>query len=103
MGLDVALRYPARLGGLVGVSGYVFFEEEYPGAFSHSAKSQRIWVSHGRQDEVLPIDRTRTSIERLRAQGLAVEWSEYDKTHTVDEFEELGHIRAFLRRQLDAS
>lgn len=48
MCLDVALRYPKHLGGIVGISGYVFFEEEYPAAFSKVAQEQKFWISHGR-------------------------------------------------------
>ncbi len=33
--LDLALRFPHVLGGFMGVSGYLFFEEEYPAAFSN--------------------------------------------------------------------
>ena len=103
MSLDVGMRYPKLLGGIVAISGYVFFESEYPGALSPIASLQKFWVSHGRQDAVLPFDDTKFSIERLRSLGLHLDWSEFDKEHTIDEVEELPQIRSFLRRMLDAS
>jgi phospholipase/carboxylesterase len=102
MAIDVSLRYPKILGGVVGISGYVFFEDEYPQAFSKHARDQKIWVSHGHQDDVLAFDKTKISIERLRSLGLHIDWTAFDKAHTVDEREELPQIHAFFRRLLDA-
>lgn len=43
-----------------------------------------VFVSHGRTDEVLPIDRTtRRIVPRLRAAGIPVELHEFDGGHTV--------------------
>ncbi len=103
MSLDIALRYPKHLGGVVGISGYVFFEEEYPEAFSKVAKEQRIWVSHGRFDDVLPFEKTKASIEKLCAQGISIDWTPFDKAHTIDEKDELTHIGIFLLHQLEAN
>ena len=103
MSLDVALRYPKNLGGVVGISGYVFFENEYPTSFSKTLMHQHIFVTHGTQDDVLAIERSRQSIERLQKLGAPIDWKEYEKVHTVDDTQEIEDIRNFLRRQLDAS
>lgn len=103
MVVDVALRYPKLLGGIIGLSGYVFFEEEYPTAFSKVAKEQRIWISHGLQDEMLPFEKTRESVERLRKLGISIDWNPVNKAHTVDEVDEIPHIRLFLTHQLEAN
>ncbi|MEZ4813914.1 MAG: serine esterase [Bdellovibrionota bacterium] len=103
MCLDVALRYPKHLGGIIGASGYVFFEEEYPEAFSKVAREQKLWVSHGRQDEVLDFDKSRLSIERLRELGISIDWNPIDKGHTIDEVDEIPHMKLFLQRLLDAN
>ncbi len=103
MTLDLALRYPKRLGGFVGISGYVYFEEEYPQAFSPVATKQCIWVSHGHQDEALPFARSESSVQRLRSQGITIEWVPLDKEHTVDPVDEIPLIRAFLLTQLDSN
>lgn len=101
--LDVVLRYPVRLGGVVAISGYVFFEEEYPTALAKCAPEQRIWVSHGFQDEVLPFDRTKQSIVRLQNFGLTLDWTPLHKGHTIDEVEEIPLIQDFLRTQLESN
>ena len=103
MCLDIALRYPKHLGGIVGISGYIFFEEEYPEAFSKVAREQKIWVSHGRFDETLEFEKSRISIERLRELGISIDWNPLDKGHTIDETDEIPHIKLFLERLLNAN
>lgn len=101
MVIDVGLRYPKVLGGIVGISGYVFFEEEYPASFSTVARDQRFLVTHGFSDEVLPFATTDGSIQRLRALGARISWVPFEKGHTVDEVEEVPAIRKFLAEQLE--
>ncbi len=103
MSVDVALRYPKHLGGVVAASGYVFFEEEYPAAFSKVAREQKFWISHGRQDEMLEFAKSQRSVERLRSQGISVDWNPIDKGHTIDEVDEIPHMKLFLQRLLDAN
>jgi phospholipase/carboxylesterase len=48
------------------------------------AGTPRVYVSHGRADEVLPIDRTtRRIVPTLRSAGIPVEVHEFDGGHTV--------------------
>ncbi len=101
--IDTALRYPKILGGFVAISGYVYFEDEYPQAFSPVAKSQCLWVSHGYSDEALPFARTESSMMRLRSQGINFDWVPLDKAHTVDPVDEIALVRAFLLTQLDCN
>ncbi len=103
MTLDVGLRYPQVLGALIGMSGYLFFEEEYPDAFSAVAKKQRFWISHGLQDEMLPFAKTEASINHLRSLGITIDWSPLDKAHNVDEVEEIALIQGFLTTQLESN
>ncbi|MEO6459965.1 MAG: hypothetical protein ABIO95_05920 [Bdellovibrionota bacterium] len=101
--VDVALRYPQILGGVVGVSGGIALEDEYPASLSRVAARQRIWLSHGYGDEILPIDRMQASVERLRRQGLTIEWNPLHKTHSIGEAEEMALIHEFLSTQLEAN
>jgi phospholipase/carboxylesterase len=101
--LDLALRYPKVLGGIVGMSGYLFFEEEYPAAFSPVAREQRLWVSHGFHDEILSFERTEASMKRLQELGISLCWNPLPKDHTVDEVEEIPLIRSFILTQLEAN
>jgi len=44
----------------------------------------RIFLSHGTEDEILPIDRTsRRLVPQLRQAGFTVEYVEFDGPHTV--------------------
>jgi len=103
MCLDVALRYPHFLNGIIGISGFLFFEDEYPGAFSRIAREQHFFISHGYQDDVLPIERTKNSVEFLKKEGIAIDWSPFHKTHTVDEVEEIPLIREFISKLMEAN
>lgn len=101
--LDVALRYPIILGAVVGVSGGVLFEEDFPSALSSVACQQRLWISHGFHDEVLPFERAQAAVERLRGLGLTIEWSPLDKAHSIGESDEMALIYGFLSTQIDAN
>ncbi len=96
MSLDLALRYPKKFAAAVGVSGFTFFLEEYPAAFSPVAKEQKIFVSHGTQDPLLPLSMSKPKIQALQKLGVNIQWKEYDKVHTIDPYKELQDIREFL-------
>ena len=100
MALDVACRYPKKLGAIVGISGYVGMLNEYPEKFSPVARTQKIFVTHGTMDQVLPFTETAAQIKALQGMGLPIEWRKYDKEHTVDPHRELEDIRVFLKRHL---
>lgn len=103
MSMDVGLRYPALLGGIVGVSGYVHFLEEYPAAFSPCALRQKFLVTHGTDDDMVPMDRMKPSVERLRKLGVKIDWREYAKDHSVDPARELPEIRERLNVWLESA
>jgi phospholipase/carboxylesterase len=98
MVLDQALRGERRFAGIVGISGWVNGIDDFPAAFGPQAREQRILMTHGRFDELLPIELVRMQAEQLRELGVSLTWSEYDKTHTLDPEEEAPDIRAFLDR-----
>lgn len=103
MSIDVALRYPQRLGGIIGVSGYVFFEEEYPAQLAACARQQKFLITHGYQDDMLDIARTRDSIARLQAMGLAIDWREFNKAHTIDPDDEIPCLQMRLQFWLESN
>ncbi len=96
LALDFALRHEERLAGIVGVSGYVFGLERLPAELHPRAREQAWLVTHGSDDELLPIARTRQQMERLQALGIPIEWHEFPKTHTIDPQDELALIRAWI-------
>jgi phospholipase/carboxylesterase len=100
MSLDIALRYPEPLGCVVGVSGYVAFLEEYPGALSPVVDQQKILFTHGTLDKMVPSRKAHEQIKILRKQGVKIEWSAYEKEHTIDPAEEIPKIRGFIAQAL---
>ena len=98
MVLDQALRGEHRFAGVVGISGWVYGVEDFPKAFGSAARDQRLLVTHGRVDQLLPIELVRMQIEQLRDLKINVAWAEYDKAHTLDPEQEVPDIRAFLNQ-----
>jgi phospholipase/carboxylesterase len=96
MTLEVGLRYPHRFAGLVGISGYVTDPEVLVKELSPMALQQRILVTHGFQDPIVPFAVTREQIQSLKKAGLNMSWHELDKGHTIDAETELGIIRRFI-------
>jgi len=98
MALDVGLRHPRRLAGLVGLSGYVFEPENLLKELSPAARELPVLITHGTRDPLLPIAAVRGQIEQLQAAGLKITWREFDKAHSAGGRDELELIRSFLGR-----
>jgi phospholipase/carboxylesterase len=95
---DIAMNYPKKLGGVVGISGYFHF---FP-RWKRSLKRNRLtpWLlTHGDRDDVLPIEDTRYGVEKLRSAGVKVQFVESKKKHVL-EVEEYPVIRKWVRQQL---
>jgi phospholipase/carboxylesterase len=103
MALDAGLRFPHRLGGIVGISGYVFEPEELIRELAPGAAHQPVLVTHGTHDSLIPIAPVRAQIDQLKKAGLQVEWREFSKDHTIAGSEEVAVIRNFVMARLAAS
>jgi phospholipase/carboxylesterase len=97
MSIDVGLRYPHRLAGIVGISGYVCEPEKLIAELSPVARDQRLLVTHGLLDPMIPIDAVRRQMQLLQSAGLSVDWHEFAKAHTIAGEPELAVIRNFIR------
>jgi phospholipase/carboxylesterase len=95
MTLETGLRYPHRLAALIGVSGYVLEPATLLKEAAPVAKEQRVLVTHGRQDELIPCFAVKEQMEQLRAGGIPVEWHEFNKPHTILD-EEARMIREYV-------
>ena len=98
MSLDVALRYPHKLAGIVGISGYVFETEKTLTELSPVARQQRFLVTHGTMDPIVAFARTKSQIQRLQSAGIQIAWQEFAKPHTIAGETELNFIREFVSR-----
>ena len=97
MSIEVALRYPHKLAGVVGISGYVCEPEKLLAERSPVASQQRLLVTHGPFDPIIPFAKVREQINQLKGEGLRVEWHEFPKAHTIAGEPELSVIREFIK------
>lgn len=97
MSLETGLHYPHRLAGIVGISGWVFEMDSLIRDLTPVARSQRLLITHGRLDPVVPFAVTQRQVRHLKAAGLNVEWHEFPKEHTIYGAEEIAVIREFVR------
>ncbi|MGH7941726.1 MAG: alpha/beta hydrolase [Limisphaerales bacterium] len=97
MTMDVGLRYPLRLAGLVDVSGWIFEIEKLLKELSSIAREQRLFISHGPFDPLIPFEPVKEQARRLKDAGLNVAWHEFPKGHTFYGEEELARLREFVR------
>ena len=97
MAVEVGLRYPHRFAGVVGISGWVCEPAKLLKELSPVALQQRLLMTHGASDPIIPIEKVRTQIPLLKAAGIKVEWLEFPKAHTIHGEIELAVIREFVR------
>jgi phospholipase/carboxylesterase len=97
MSLDVGLRYPRRLAGIVGISGYVADPKRLIEELSPVAFQQRVLMTHGTLDPLIPFAVVREQANLLKSAGLRIEWHEFVKPHTIAGEPELEVIRNFVR------
>ncbi|MFC5498892.1 alpha/beta hydrolase [Caenimonas terrae] len=95
MALLTGLRHRERLGGIVGLSGYLPLAAT-TAAERHAANTATpIFLAHGRMDPVVPLDRAIASRDALQALGYSVEWHEYPMAHSVC-MEEIADLNRWL-------
>jgi phospholipase/carboxylesterase len=93
---DVGFRYPQKLAGLIGISGWVHEPDRLLKELSPVAREQRMLFTHGTQDPMVPCAKVREQVKALNAEGLHIEWREFNKAHTIAGREELTFIRDFI-------
>ncbi len=96
---EIGLRYPHRLAGCVGISGYAHQSKTLMEEASEVAKEQSFLITHGHHDPVIPFDAVKADVERLKNWGAQAEWHEFPKEHTIAGQEEIDLIRQFVVRQ----
>lgn len=97
MSIETGLRYPHRLAGIVGISGWVFELENLLRTLPPAAQTQRLLVTHGHFDPLLPFAEVRQQVRQLQQAGLNVAWHEFPKEHSIHGEEEVAVIREFVR------
>jgi len=78
----LSLHYPARVRKLAALSG--FLPEGLVEPAGNVLKGKQIFVSHGHQDEMVPVERARGAVAQLKAWGAEVTYCESDAAHKVN-------------------
>lgn len=79
----VALSYPEKIKRVVALSGYLntaILASEYE---NKDFENLKMFVSHGTQDQVIPVDWARKAPEALKNLGIEVTYKEYPIGHGV--------------------
>lgn len=83
MALLTGLRHAERLGGIVGMSGYLPLAATTAAERHDANTSTPVFLAHGRMDPVVPLARAIASRDALTALGYSVEWHDYPMAHSV--------------------
>lgn len=101
MSLQVGLRYPEKLGGIMCLSGYVPLADEVANERHTANQTTPIFMVHGVADTVIPLQRAQFSRDLLINLGYQVEWHEYGMPHSVcqEEIVDIGNwLRSILKK-----
>lgn len=91
-----ALKSGLTFAGVVGVSGYFFFESARSPKVSAAASKTPWLMTHGLQDEIIPIEETREEVIRMKSLGLKIRFREFEKGHHFEEQKELPAIKSWI-------
>lgn len=101
MTLLAGMRYPQRLAGLAGLSGYLPLAATTAAERSSANRDVPVFLAHGTFDPVVALDRGVASRDALAALGYAIEWHQYPMQHSVCA-EEIQDLNRWLLQVLAA-
>jgi len=97
--IQLALRYPQRLAGLIALSTYMLHARRLREQAHAMNLGLPVFLAHGSLDAVVPLRMGKAAADEFRAGGYALEWHEYPMAHAVCP-DEILHIRAWLGTHL---
>jgi phospholipase/carboxylesterase len=95
---EAGVHYPHRFAGCIGISGFMREPGQLLKERSPVAARQRLCITHGLMDDLIPIEEFQKQAELVQQAGLHVEWNEIVKGHAIDPFGEMMLIRRFIER-----
>ncbi len=98
--LHTGLRHPAKLAGIMALSGYLPIASTVATERSAANANTPIYMAHGTQDPVVVLSRAESSRDVLAGLGYAVQWHTYPMPHSVHP-REIADISAFLQQVLN--
>jgi len=102
MSLQVGLRFPHRLAGIMALSGYLPLANSLALERSEANGKTPILMAHGVWDSVITLDRAEASADILEKLGYQVDWNTYPMEHSLHP-DELVDISRFLTMVLSKS
>lgn len=84
MSYSTALTEPEKIKGIVVMSGRLLPEVKPLIASNEKLSKLKVYISHGTQDNVLQIHYAYDAFEYLKTKGIAPEFNEYNKDHTIN-------------------
>ena len=97
--LMAGLRYPQRLAGLAGLSGYLPLAASTAAERHVANAGTPVFLAHGRSDGMVPMARGAAGRDMLLALGNPVEWTDYPMEHSIC-MEEVDALKRWLLRVL---
>lgn len=99
MTLHTGLRYPEKLAGLIGLSGYLPLADRAAPHWQAANQTTPIFLAHGTHDPVVALERGESTERLLVSHGYQVNWHTYPMPHSVCP-EEVHDIAQFLKSVL---
>lgn len=99
MALHVGLRHPARLAGIMVLSGYEVLASTREAEASAANKATPLIFCHGTYDPMVDLRQAREAYDTL-APGRPAEWHDFPMAHQVC-LDEIAVIRTWLHARLD--
>lgn len=96
MALQTGLRHPAKLAGIIGLSGYLPLAAAAESERHPANHATRIFLAHGTMDPVVAFERAQATLETLQRMAYDVRFKTYPMPHSVC-LEEIQDIAEFLR------
>ncbi len=84
---EFGARYEKVLAGYIAVSGYIYDARNLLEEMNPEVKASNWLCTHGTYDDVLPYNTSKAQVEILQNGGFDIEFTSYDKTHTIVEDE----------------
>jgi phospholipase/carboxylesterase len=100
--LQVGLRFPHALAGIMALSGYLPLAESLQLERSEANRKTPIFMAHGVWDAVIAPERAEASVDTLEKLGYQVDWNTYPMEHSLHP-DELTDISRFLTMVLGKS
>jgi phospholipase/carboxylesterase len=100
MALQVGLRHAQALAGIVCLSGYLLLEDSLDKEAAAANRMTPIFMGHGTEDPVVPVQLGELSRAALETRGYRVEWRTWPMPHSVCA-EEIEAVAEFLLQRFD--